>query len=306
MVFLMLAPASKVLADLWWGDPSATAMILPIMLVMCLPAFGVMVAVKKREVQVLGKSDGGAQKPWLTDDEKSLQKRIQKWSTVPHLAGAAAGVLFLVPHRSPLYSVVHPLSQVLLTGGAALVPLLFRKQTAALTRKTVDDDLTFHARRFGPLLGARPREVWVEESSRAAHFTGSYREKEHIVVSRKLRDEFTPAETDFILAQHVAMLGRRRGPGDWIELVGLIPLLPLMVILPVLLRHSAPPVSTAVIYICAATNHTCTVSGRGIRLFPSPPAVFPCCPACFLSLRMRLLQSPLSFSTEKSPAKPMN
>lgn len=237
-MFMMLSTPAKVLADLWWGQTSAALIFGPFVMAMLLPFVFLVVVAKRRELALFGKPETG--KPWLSEEEKSLQKKIQKWSALPHLIGIAGvgAVMFLVPHRSPLYSFLHPLSQILMGSGAALVSLLFRKQTAALTRKSVDDDLTFRARRFGQLLGARPREVWVEESSRATHFIGSYREKDHIVVSRKLRDEFSPAETDFVLAQHVASLaGKRRGPG----VAGLAPILPLMLLLPgafILMRYS--------------------------------------------------------------------
>ena len=80
-------------------------------------------------------------------------------------------------------------------------------------------------------------DVLVEDSSRAAHLAFASHQGHHITLSRKLQETFTPAETDFVLAHHLAcMKRRRRGDARWMKSLLTLPML-----LPVLLILSSKP-----------------------------------------------------------------
>ena len=69
-------------------------------------------------------------------------------------------------------------------------------------------------------------DVFVEDSSRAAHLASATHQGHHITLSRKLQATFTAAETDFVLAYHLACM-KRRGGGNWERMKGLV-FLPLL------------------------------------------------------------------------------
>ena len=216
--FLLLRTAvPAVLADLWLGS-STTTVLVPFILgsALILPLF--LVLARKLEIRRFGAvaADPVSAIP-MSDEEKAVRKRVAQYSMVPHLIGMALlfVALFAVPRTSPLYSFVHPVAQFLPIVGAVLVPWLFKKRLDKFTQKTLDDDLTWRARQFGQTLGVRMPDVFVEDSSRAAHLASAAHQGHHITLSRKLQATFTAAETDFVLAYHLACMKRRGGNGEW-------------------------------------------------------------------------------------------
>ena len=161
----------------------------------------------------------------MSDEEKAVRKRVARYSMIPHLIGAVAlGPLPLLPcrARSPLYPFIHPVAMFLPIVGAGLAGGSSRSGWAGSPRRRLDDDLTWRARQLGQTLGVRMPDVFVEDSSRAAHLAFASHQGHHITLSRKLQETFTPAETDFVLAHHLACMKRRGGNSSISLLLGMV------------------------------------------------------------------------------------
>ena len=229
MQFLLLRTAvPAALADLWLGS-STTTVLVPFIVggALILPLF--LILARKLETRRFGPDAAGPISAIpMSDEEKAVRKRVAQYSMVPHLVGGSLLLvaLFAVPRTNPFYSFVHPVAQFLPIVGAGLVPWLFKKRLDKFTQKTLDDGLTWRARQLGQTLGVRMPDVFVEDSSRAAHLASATHQGHHITLSRKLQATFTAAETDFVLAYHLACM-KRRGGGNWERMKGLV-FLPLL------------------------------------------------------------------------------
>lgn len=230
MMFLLLqtgVPAA--LSDLWLGSGTTTG-LTPFLVAAAAPPILFMVLAFKQEKRRFGPiaADPMSTIP-MSDEEKAVRKRVAQYSMVPHLVGTSLllAALFAVPRASPVYSFVHPIAQFLPIVGAGLVPWLFKKRLDKFTQKTLDDDLTWRARQLGQTLGVRMPDVFVEDSSRAAHLASATHKGHHITLSRKLQATFTAAETDFVLAYHLACMKRKPRFGT-AGLTGFLLFLPIM------------------------------------------------------------------------------
>ena len=211
MVYLLRTPTPAALADLWLGS-STTTELVPFLVAAVVPLLLFMFLVHKLEIRRFGPMPAGPAIP-MSDEEKAVRKRVARYSMVPHLIGALAlgAVPFFVTRTSPLYPFIHPVAMFLPMVGAVLVGRIFQKRLDKFTQKTLDDDLTWRARQLGQTLGVRMPDVFVEDSSRAAHLASATHQGHHITLSRKLQATFTAAETDFVLAHHLACMKQRGG-----------------------------------------------------------------------------------------------
>jgi len=208
----------------------------------------------------------------MSDEEKAVRKRVAQYSMVPHLVGTSLllAALFAVPRSSPLYSIVHPVAIFLPVVGAGLVPWFFKKRLDKFTQKTLDDGLTWRARQLGQTLGVRMPDVFVEDSSRAAHLASATHKGHHVTLSRKLQATFTAAETDFVLAYHLACMKRRAGISINSLMLGFVFPLPVFLV-------------TTLVLVPRLTPGTPTTAA----MFSSPwflPALFAYLAVCGLSL----------------------
>ena len=208
---LFRTSAVPTLADLWFGS-SSTSILVPFLPIAVVPLLLFMVLGHKQETRRFGPIPTVPTIP-MSDEEKAVRKRVARYSMIPHLAGAVAlsAVPFFVTRTSPLYPFIHPVAMFLPMVGAGLVGRIFQKRLDKFTQKTVDQDLTWRARQLGQTLGVRMPDVFVEDSSRAAHLAFASHQGHHITLSRKLQETFTVAETDFVLAHHLACMKRRAG-----------------------------------------------------------------------------------------------
>ena len=197
------------LADLWFGSSSITTFV-PYVIIAATPLMLFLMLAHKQETRRFGPLSTAPAIP-MSDEEKAVRKRVAQYSRVPHIIGALilAVALFAVPRRSPLYSFVHPVAVMLPALAGLLTSKLFSKSLGKFTRKTIEQDLTWRARQLGQTLGVRMPDVFVEDSSRAAHLAFASHQRHHITLSRKLQETFTPAETDFVLAHHLACMKRK-------------------------------------------------------------------------------------------------
>ena len=240
MLVYLRTPHPLAVSDLWFGSSSLLALspflaVGPVAMALILPIS------RRSETRLFGALPTALSIP-MPPEEKAVRQRMARWAAVPHLlavAGVATG-LFLLPRKSPLYPVLHPLSQVLPLLGAVIVSRIFRKPLAAFTRISPDDDLTWRARQLGTQMGVRPHEVRVEDSSKAAHVAAITLESgHHILVSRKLLEIMTPAELEFLLAHHVALMKVKARLTHW-NMISLLPgLIPLAVLIWLVTGHSA-------------------------------------------------------------------
>ena len=209
LFYWLRTPTTSALADLWFGSSSVAA-IVPFLVAGAVISPLFLILAHKQELRRFGPLPVPAAIP-MSDEEKATRKRVAQWSALPHFVGAVAlgAVPFFVPRTSPLYTYIHPISIFLPMLGAALVAKIFQKRLDKFTLKTLDDDLTWRARQLGQALGVRMPDVLVEDSSRAAHLAFASHQGHHITLSRKLQETFTPAETDFVLAHHLACMKRR-------------------------------------------------------------------------------------------------
>ena len=249
--FLLLRTAvPAALADLWLGS-STTTVLVPFIVgsALILPLF--LILARKLEIRRFGAVTAGPVSAIpMSDEEKAVRKRVAQYSMVPHLIGMALlfAALFTVPRTSPLYSFVHPIAMFLPIVGGGFVTWLFKKRLDKFTQKTLDDDLTWRARQLGQTLGARMPDVFVEDSSRAAHLASATHQGHHVTLSRKLQETFTAAEMDFVLAHHLACMKRRGGNGGWIGVLSLTALVPVFFAASFLLKFvPGAPSSTALI-----------------------------------------------------------
>ena len=252
MQFLLLrtsVPAA--LSDLWLGS-SATTGLVPFLVVAVVPFMLSAVWGRKLETRRFGAvvADPLAAIP-MSDEEKAVRKRVTQYSMVPHLVGTTLllAVLFAVPRSSPLYSVAHPIAIFLPIVGTTLVPWFFKKRLDKFTQKTLDDGLTWRARQLGQTLGVRMPDVFVEDSSRAAHLASAAHQGHHITLSRKLQATFTASETDFVLAHHLSCMKRRTGLSANSLMLGFVFPLPMFLFIAlVLMPHLLPgsPTTAAV------------------------------------------------------------
>ena len=222
---LLHAPAMPALADLWFGSSSITIFV-PFLAVAAVPLMLFLVLARRQETRRFGPvAASPAMSIPMSDEEQAVRKRVAQYSRVPHIIGSVvlAVALFAVPRSSPLYPVVHPVAIFLPLIGGSLVPLLFKKRLDRFTQRTLDDDLTWRARQLGQMMAVRMPDVYVEDSSRAAHLAFASHQGHHITLSRKMRATFTMAETDFVLAHHLACM-KRRGNGDRRWMRSLLPL----------------------------------------------------------------------------------
>lgn len=237
MVYLLQTPAPATVADLWLGSSTTTALV-PLLVagIVALPLF--MILMRKRETQLFGALPPLPAIP-MSDEEQAVRKRVAQAQAVPHLLGAVGliGLPFLVPRSSPLYSALHPLSAVLSVAGAGIIARVFQKRLDRFTQKTADETLTWRARQLGQALaGVRMPDVQVEDSSRAAHLAFASHQGHVVTLSRKLQATFTSAETDFVLAYHLACMSRGRSSGSqWLGLLLPLPMLVLSAV--VLMPH---------------------------------------------------------------------
>ena len=228
MLYLQRTPTPATLTDLWLGS-STTTEIVPFLVAAIIPVALFFFLSRKLEIRRFGPVAAGPAIPIpMSDEEKAVRKRVAQYSMIPHFVGMSLLLvaLFAVPRSNPLYSFVHPIAQFLPVVGASLVPWFFRKRLDKFTQKTLDDDLTWRARQLGQKLGARMPDVFVEDSSRAAHLASASHQGHHITLSRKLQATFTAAETDFVLAHHLACM-KQRGGGDkkWLRVLLTWPIL---------------------------------------------------------------------------------
>ena len=239
---LFRAPVVPALADLWFGS-STTTVLVPFLPIAALPLLFFMVWGHKQEARRFGPAPTGAISAIpMSDEEKAVRQRVARYNRIPHLIGAVvmAAALFAVPRRSPLYPFVHPLAMFLPVIGGGLIARLFQKRLDRFTQKTLDDDLTWRARQLGQVLSVRMPDVFVEDSSRAAHLAFASHQGHHITLSRKLQETFTPAETDFVLAHHLACMKRKPSFGK-AGLTLLLLFLPIFAIPALLLWGSVRP-----------------------------------------------------------------
>ncbi len=233
MVYLLRTPTPAGVADLWFGSSTTTGLV-PFLVAAVVPLMLFMVLVHKQEIRRFGPVAIGPAIPVpMSDEEKAVRKRVAQYSRVPHIIGSVvlAVALFAVPRSSPLYPVVHPVAIFLPLIGGSLVPLLFKKRLDRFTQKALDDDLTWRARQLGQTLGVRMPDVFVEDSSRAAHLASASHQGHHITLSRKLQATFTAAETNFVLAHHLARMKGRGGSNMWwMRSLFLLPMLLLSVL----------------------------------------------------------------------------
>lgn len=199
-------------ADLWFGNASTATLIPFIVVGGTVPIMLLALLAHRQEVRRFGAVAAGPAIP-MSDEEKAVRKRVTQWSMLPHLIGALAlgAVPLFVTRTNPLYQFIHPVAMFLPMLGAVLVGSIFQKRLNKFTQKTLDDDLTWRARQFGQTLGVRMSDVFVEDSSRAAHLAFASHQGHHVTLSRKLQETFTAAETDFVLAHHLACMKRRVG-----------------------------------------------------------------------------------------------
>jgi Zn-dependent protease with chaperone function len=231
---LFRSPAMSVLADLWTGSSATTTIFFPFLVASALILPLLLVVSHKQENRRFGPLPTAPAIP-MSDEEKAVRQRVARYSMIPHLIGAVAlgAVPFFVTRTSPLYPFIHPIAMFLPIVGAGLVGRIFQKRLDRFTQKTIDQDLTWRARQLGQTLGVRMPDVFVEDSSRAAHLAFASHQGHHITLSRKLQETFTPAETDFVLAHHLACMKRRPtlGTAGLMLLVLFLPLVALPAIL---------------------------------------------------------------------------
>ena len=237
MVYLLRTPTPATLTDLWLGS-STTTELVPFLVTAVAPLVLFMVLVHKQEVRRFGPVAVGPAIPIpMSDEEKAVRKRVTQYSMIPHLVGMSLLLvaLFAVPRSNPLYSFVHPIAQFLPIVGAGLVPWFFKKRLGKFTQKTLDDDLTWRARQLGQMMAVRMPDVFVEDSSRAAHLAFASHQGHHITLSRKLQATFTAAETDFVLAQHLACMKGRTGISSNSLMLGFVLPLPMFLFMALVL-----------------------------------------------------------------------
>lgn len=211
MVYLLRTPTPAAIADLWFGS-STTTVLVPFLVAASVAWAFFLVLTSRQEVRRFGPMPTAPAIP-MSDEEKAVRQRVARYSMIPHLIGAVAlgAVPFFVTRTSPLYPFVHPLAMFLPVVGGGLIARIFQKRLDKFTQKTIDQDLTWRARQLGQTLGVRMPDVFVEDSSRAAHLAFASHQGHHITLSRKMQETFTPAETDFVLAHHLACMKRRTG-----------------------------------------------------------------------------------------------
>lgn len=246
------APTVPALADLWFGS-SSTSVLVPFLPIAAVPLMLFLVLAHKQEVRRFGAVPTGPAIP-MSDEEKAARKRIAFYSRLPHLICSAVlfAAIIAVPRRSPLYPFVHPWEVFVPLVGGGLIARLFQKRLDRFTQKTIED-LTWRARQLGQTLGVRMPDVFVEDSSRAAHLAFASHQGHHITLSRKLQETFTPAETDFVLAHHLACMKRRTGQSSrqWLIRLACLPII-VPVIVPVtlvLLPRNLPGVPSLTAFI---------------------------------------------------------
>ena len=211
MLYLLRTSTPTLLADLWFGS-STTTVLVPFLVAASVAWAFFLMLTSRHEARRFGPLPTAPTIP-MSDEEKAVRQRVARYSMIPHLVGAVAlgAVPFFVTRTSPLYPFIHPVAMFLPMVGAGLVGRIFQKRLDKFTQKTVDQDLTWRARQLGQTLGVRMPDVFVEDSSRAAHLAFASHQGHHITLSRKLQETFTPAETDFVLAHHLACMKRRAG-----------------------------------------------------------------------------------------------
>ena len=243
MVYLLRTPTPATLADLWFGSATTTVTV-PFLVAGVIPLPLFLLLVRRQELRQFGSVPAPPAIP-MSDEEKAVRKRVAQWSALPHLIGAVAlgAVPFFITRTNPLYPYIHPVALFLPILGAGLVTKIFQKRLDGFTQKKLDDDLTWRARQLGQPLSVRMPDVFVEDSSRASHLAFASHQGHHITLSRKLRETFTPAETDFVLAHHLACMKRRSG-GDKRWLKSLLPLPMLIPVFLVLSPHISPGAPT--------------------------------------------------------------
>ena len=244
-------PVVPDLADLWFGS-STTSVLVPFLVVAALPLMLFFITSHKQEIRRFGPVPAAPAIP-MSDEEQAVRQRVARYNRIPHLAGAVAlgAVPFFVTRTSPLYPFIHPLATFLPLLGGGLVAAIFQKQLNRFTQKTKDDDLTWRARQIGQTLGVRMPDVFVEDSSRAAHLAFASHEGHHITLSRKLQETFTSAETDFVLAHHLACM-QRRGTSPVERKALLLFLLLTAAITPLFLSRFVPGAPTPNAFILSA------------------------------------------------------
>lgn len=251
LYLLQQTPTPAALADLWFGSAAPTTLV-PFLALAGASTVFFLLAFRRQETRRFGPAPvAGAFAIPMSDEEKATRKRVAQWSALPHLVSAVAlgAVPFFVSRTSPLYPYFHPLAIFLPLLGAGLAGRILQKRLAKFTLKTPDDSLTWRARQLGQTLGVRMPDVFVEDSSRAAHLAFASHQGHHITLSRKLLETFTPAETDFVLASHLAGMRRRTGSDRrWLRSLLPLPMLvPAIFILSPRLIPGAPPVAAFVL-----------------------------------------------------------
>ncbi|MBV9852489.1 MAG: M48 family metalloprotease [Armatimonadetes bacterium] len=270
-------------SDLWFSSSTPATLVpflapFPAILLFLMP-----IATRRLETRHLGPAPVAAPIS-MSPEETAIRQRMARWSALPHLAavvGVAVG-LFLLPRKSPLYPVLHPLAQILPVVGAAVIARLFRRPLAAFTCITPDDDLTWRARQLGMQMGARPQEVRVEDSSKAAHYATITNEGGgRILVSRKLLEAMSRDELEFLLAHQVALMQVK------------VPLTPLM-LLPVL-----PAVLPIAFAAWILTGHRATTL-FSLMPYLIPLMLLPLLATLFLSRRGATLEARRALAADRA------
>lgn len=140
----------------------------------------------------------------LSPDEKRLHRAQGRLIALMHLATAILAIAGFFVGRS-LMRQLH----VFVAPVVALIALpfsrIYAREIKALTRRTVDDNLTWRARQLAIHFGARVHAVRIDDSPRGKTSLFVERENADVVISRKMRDSWTAAEVDFAVARTAAL-----------------------------------------------------------------------------------------------------
>lgn len=211
-LYYLQSPVGRMAADLWLGTMQLAGAFGPFLMIGPACLIVVVPFTSRLEKRLYGRDGAAAPVIEYTPEEQSAKKAISRWMWLPLIfCVAILTAAFFIPAREHrLWLLVQPAALGLIFASTFLLRRLLRKHYSTLDNQTSDPELTARAERIAEKLGTKLGEIKINDGPAARQYASAMAlTRGRVRVSRKLVEELTGDELDFILAHEIAHIERR-------------------------------------------------------------------------------------------------
>ncbi len=211
-IFYLASQSTLKMADLWFGSTTASGSVGPL-LFLGLPVLLIIFPfTQKVELRLFGANENAPPKPVQSAEETALTRKIKRLSLIPF--GVCLTMIytenFFLPRHSPLHPFWFIAALLCNVFGPKFITRHFRRRLKEFSPETNDKELTRRAEVLGTKLGGQIKSVRILESASAKQYAAAQvTAAGEITISRKMMEELTDAEIDFVLAHEIAHVQAR-------------------------------------------------------------------------------------------------